>query len=337
MRMRDVVPNTAKALLLPALVAVGLAACDRSGTDGRVEASGTIEATDANLASQVAGAILAIVPEEGTSMDSGEVVAQIDHADLDWQLGQAQAALGVARANLALAVNGSRREDIEQAAASVRQVAAQRDAARDDFERIRPLAEAGTATRKQLDDAKTRFDAANAAVDVAQAALDRLRAGTRPEQIDAARAQVSQAEAAVGSIRQRIAESTVRAPFRGVVTQRLMEPGEMATPGSALVTLTELNPLHLRVYLSEVEVGKIRLGEPVQVFLDARPTQPFIGRVSYISPTAEFTPKNVQTKQERVKLVFAVKVELDNASGLLKPGLPADAVFTPEAGNGRGD
>jgi len=324
--------------LLTGLLVIGVFGCSTE-QDGRIEASGTIESTDVNVAAKVGGLLLAVRPEEGKTVDSAAVVALIDHADLDWQLKQAEAGRALAQANLELAVNGPRAEDIAPAEAAVQQAAVQRDAAQTDLARVEKLAASGTATPKQLDDATTRLKTAEAALAQAEASLARLQAGTRPEQIAAGRARLAQAEAQVGAIQQRITDCAVRAPFGGVVTHRLMEPGEMAAPGSAILTLSQLDPVKLKVYLTEVEVGTIRLGQSVEVYLDAQPETPRLGRVRYISPTAEFTPKNIQTKEDRVKLVFAVEIELDNADGLLKPGLPADAVFETgeEPGDGRGD
>jgi HlyD family secretion protein len=304
-----------------------IAGCGNGEIDGLIEASGTIECTTINVASKVPGIVTSLTAQEGDRVDSGAVIATIDHSDLDWQLAQATARHALARANLAQAVNGPRSEDIAQAEAAVAQASVQLGGAQTDLLRVKKLRAGGSATQRQLDNATTRADAGVAGLKQAQATLSKLRAGTRPEQIAAARASVAQAEAAVKSIEQRITDCTVRAPSSGTITHRLVEPGEMAAAGSGLVTISALKTVWLKVYLSEVEIGRIKLGQDVKVYLDYAPETPHAGRVTYISPTAEFTPKNVQTKADRVKLVFAVKVGLDNADGSLKPGLPADAVF----------
>jgi len=314
-------------MLLAGTAAIASSGCSQGRANGQITASGTIECTEVNVATKATGLIRAIFPQEGDLVDSAQVVALIDHADLDWQLAQAEAGLRLAQANLQLAVNGPQAEDIAQADAAVRQAEVQLEAARADLERIRQLAQTGAATPKQLDDATTRTRTAEAALAMAQATQAKLRAGTRHEQIAAARAQVAQAEATLGAIGQRIQDCTVRSPLWGVVTHRLAEPGEMAAPGSALLTVSALDRVWLKVYLTEVEIGKVRLGQRVDVRLDARPDTPRAGKVTYISPRAEFTPKNIQTKEDRVKLVFAVKIALENADGALKPGLPADAAF----------
>lgn len=323
-------PNSRTAAVVCAAALLAAAGCGPEPS-GRIEASGTIEATEASLAAKVPGLLTAVLPAEGDAVDSAQVLAQVDDADLRWQLAQAQAASDLAQAHVDLAVNGPRLEELAQARAAVAQAAAQERAARTDLGRAQALAASGTATAKQLDDARARWESTSAARDQAGAFLALLEAGTRPEQVAAARAQLAQAAAQVGAVRQRLADCAVRAPFAGVITHRLMEPGEMAAPGSAVLTVTRLDPVQLRVFLTEVEVGRIRLGQAVEVFLDADLQAALPGRVSYISPQAEFTPKNVQTQQDRVKLVFAVEVTLDNGAGRLKPGLPADAVFAEPA------
>jgi membrane fusion protein YbhG len=328
--MNPITLATFAATVLAACV-LPMTGCGDSVTDGAIEASGTIECTTINVASKVPGIVMSLVAQEGDRVDSGTVIATIDHSDLNWQLAQAKARHALVRANLTQAVNGPRSEDIAQAEAAVAQANVQLSGAQTDLARIRKLRAGGSATQMQLDNTTTRKDAGAAGLKQAQATLNKLRAGTRPEQISAARASVAQAEAAVKSIEQRITDCTVRAPSAGIITHRLAEPGEMAAAGSGLVTISVLRTVWLKVYLSEVEIGRIKLGQDVNVFLDYAPETPHVGKVTYISPTAEFTPKNVQTKADRVKLVFAVKVGLNNADGSLKPGLPADAVFTDGA------
>ncbi len=310
-------------------VCLAVLSCGESDTDGRIVATGTVECTQIDVAARSAGIVVSLTTKEGQSVDSGQALGRIDHSALDWQLAEAGAALSLARANLQLAMNGPRPEDVAQAEAALRQAQVGARAAVADRERVERLAASGTATLKQLDDSRARVDGAEATVAMAEATLAKLRAGTRSEHIAAAGAQVERAEAGAGLIAQRISDCTVRAPTSGVVTERLIEPGEMAVPGTALLTLTKLDDAWLQVYLTEMELGAVQLGQRADVYLDASPETPRSGTVAYISPTAEFTPKNVQTREERVKLVFGVRLSLDSADGALKPGLPADAVFRP--------
>jgi HlyD family secretion protein len=314
-----------------------LSGCGNGEICDTIEASGTIECTTINVASKWPGIVTSLTAQEGDHVDAGAEIATIDHSDLEWQLAQARARHALAGAHHDLAVNGPQAEDIAQAAATWAQARAQLTGARTDLVRVEELRAGGSATQRQLDNARTQADLAAAVLEQAQASLDKLRGGTRPEQVAAARAAVQQAGAAAASIEQRIRDCTVRAPTSGTITHRLMEPGEMAAAGSGLVTISVLESVWLKVYLSEIEVGRIKLGQEVRVFLDAAPETACVGKVIYISPAAEFTPRNVQTREDRVKLVFAVKVGLDNMDGSLKPGLPADAVFpdgSPVPGEG---
>jgi HlyD family secretion protein len=163
--------------------------------------------------------------------------------------------------------------------------------------------------------------------------LGKLRRLARPEEIQAAEARLDQARAAADLLAKTIADSTITAPAGGIVTHKAVEAGELVTPGATVVTLADLDSVYVMIYVTELEIGRIKLGDGVDVRIDAFPDKPFPGKITYISPEAEFTPKNVQTKEDRVKLVFGVKVEIENKAGLLKPGLPADAVVRvgPEA------
>jgi HlyD family secretion protein len=166
-----------------------------------------------------------------------------------------------------------------------------------------------------------------------RAYLDKLEAGPRPQEIEQARAQRDAAAAAVAIVEQRITDATVLAPSDGVITTRASEPGEILPPGALLYVLTDIAHPWLNVYVDEPSLAFVRLGEPVTVRVDGR-SESFTGKVTYISQVAEFTPKNVQTPEERAKLVFRIKVGLDNPQGIFKPGMPADAYFGRSTGEG---
>jgi HlyD family secretion protein len=168
-------------------------------------------------------------------------------------------------------------------------------------------------------------EGARAQLEAARDRLALLRAGPRPDQVDAARAQVAQAESALALARSRLREATVTAPIPGIVLRKNLEAGEIATPGVTILTLMDPTRLWVRAYVPEDEVGRVKLGDPARVTVDSHPDRVFAGQVSEIAARAEFTPKNVQTKKERVTLVFRIKITLDNPEGILKPGMPADA------------
>jgi HlyD family secretion protein len=182
----------------------------------------------------------------------------------------------------------------------------------------------------QVDTAKAQYERAEAAVQAAQAQLEALKAGATPEQIAVAEAQVKQAQAAADLLRVQLDKMTLTAPTSGLVMERTVHRGEMAAAGATLVTIANLDEVTLTIYIPEDEIGKVKVGQMVEVSVDSFPGKVFEGRVNYIASEAEFTPKNVQTKKERVNMVFAVKVKIPNPEHELKPGMPADAVIKGE-------
>ncbi|MGZ5495601.1 MAG: HlyD family secretion protein [Candidatus Aminicenantales bacterium] len=314
---------------ITAIVLVALAglACSSKAAKDVISASGTIEAIEVNVASKVSGQILMLAVEEGTRVKPGDVLATVDHATADIQLRQAEAGVDLAQAQFVLLRNGARKEDIQQAEAVLKQADAGLLVASDDARRMRELVRTGSVTTKQRDDAEARLTVAEAQRSAAAEALSKVRRLARPEEIQAAEARLAQARAAADLLTKTISDCTITAPAGGIVTHKAVEAGELVTPGATVVTLTELDSVYVMIYVTETEMGRVRLGDAVEVRIDAFRDRAFAGKITYISPEAEFTPKNVQTKEDRVKLVFGVKVEIENKDGLLKPGLPADALF----------
>lgn len=300
--------------------------CDNDVDDERIHASGHIEATDIRLAATVGGRLLEAPFEEGSVVEAGDVVARLETIDAEHRLAQARANAETADAQLRLLLAGSRVEDLRRAEDQLAQAQAELDAARRDLDRLAGLAERGTATEKSRDDAATRREVAEKAVAAARSQVDKLVAGPRRQEIEGARAQRAAAEAAVAAAEQKIVDATVLAPSDGVLTTRVAEPGEVLSPGAAIAVLTDLSRPWLTVWIDEPNLSRVTLGQTVRVNVDGS-DQDFEGTVSFISPVAEFTPKNVQTPDERAKLVFRVKVQLDHSEGLFKPGMPADASF----------
>ena len=177
----------------------------------------------------------------------------------------------------------------------------------------------------QANAARTAYEQAKAAVSVAEAKLALVEASPIPEEIAIAEAQVGQAEAALTSVEVQLDKLNLTAPRDGIITDRPANPGELATPGATLMNLGDLDQVTLTVFIPVTQVGQVRVGQTARVEVDAYPGETFEGTVAFISPEAEFTPKNVQTEEERVNLVFAVKITLDNRDHRLKPGMPADA------------
>jgi len=315
-----------KIAALALIILAGLACSSRSEKNV-ITASGTIEAIEVNVASKVAGQLLTLAVDEGAKVKPGDVLATVDHATADIQLRQAEAGVRLAEAQLALIVKGARSEDIRQAEAALKQADTALKTAADDARRMRELFETGSVTSKQRDDAEARLTVAAAQQSASAEALGKMRRLARPEEIQAAEARLAQARAAADLLAKTIADSTITAPAGGIITHKAVEAGELVTPGATIVTLTDLDSVYVMIYITEKELGRVRLGDTAEIRIDAFPDRPFEGKITYISPEAEFTPKNVQTKEDRVKLVFGVKVEIENKDGLLKPGLPADAVL----------
>jgi HlyD family secretion protein len=167
-------------------------------------------------------------------------------------------------------------------------------------------------------------------VEVAQASLDALLARPTPQEVSVAQAQVSQAEAALGILQVQLDKMSLRSPLSGLVSNRSIYVGETASPGDTLMTVANLEEVKLTVYIPENRYGRIQLGQQVDVEVDSYPDQVYQGHVVYISSEAEFTPRNVQTKEERVNTVFAVKILIPNPDHDLKPGMPADATIVVE-------
>lgn len=248
-----------ESIVMYAAVVLAVMSCSKSGGSAAVRASGTIEATEVDVAAQVTGQVHELLVDEGSSVQAGETLALIDHL-------VPMASVSQAQANLVLAQANGRRTDT--------------------------LFRSGSATRQQKDATDAQLSLAQAGLVLAQKTLDNC---------------------------------TVTSPVSGTVTSKAVEVGDLATPGAVIVSISKLDTVKLTIYVSETELPKVKLGAPAEVRIDAFPKQVFPGRVTFISPTAEFTPKNIQTREDRVKLVFAVRIEIPNPDGSLKPGLPADA------------
>jgi HlyD family secretion protein len=318
--------------VLLCLAALAFFSCADRRDGSEISASGTIEARNVKIASQTAGELIELAVDEGARVRHGDKLAVIDHSSLDIQLRQAEAGMRLAQAQLALIRKGARREDIQQAEEGLTQAETAFGVAEEDVRRMRALADKGSVTPKQREDAEARLIVAQAQRSAAREGLNKVRTLSRPEEIQAAEARLAQAQAAVDLLAKTIDDCTISSPIAGMVTQRVAEIGELVAPGATLLTLSALEQVSLMIYVTEADLGSIRLGQNATVAIDAAPGRVFQGQVTYISPQAEFTPKNVQTKEDRVKLVFGVKIEIPNPDGTLKPGLPADALLRRSPG-----
>ena len=311
--------------LLPFIVLTGCSDKHK----GMLDASGTLESVDVNVGAKVPGQIVSLRVDEGTRVRAGDTLAVLDQATLRMQWDQAQAGVELARAQYQMLQNGARSEDISSSEQSLLQMESTLKNATDDYQRMKSLIASHSITQKQYDDAESRFNVAQAQYNTAKQNLQKMRRFARPEELAAAKARVEQAQAGADLIGKQLTDATITAPVAGIVTHKPVETGELLGAGSTVVTISRLDTLNLMIYVSDTDLGKVKLGGLADVVVDTYPDRSFPAHVVYISPIAEFTPKNIQTKEDRTKLVFGVKVEVDNHEGILKAGMPADAYLHP--------
>jgi membrane fusion protein PltH len=301
---------------------------------------GDVDIREADLAFDASERITAINVEEGDRVTRGEVLATLDTRHIDAQLAAAQAAVASQQAALDKLIAGNRPEEIAEARANL-------DAARSDAElaaaedrRIMAIAAsaggAAAVSQSDLDTAKSSLDVANAKVDVAQKALDLEVAGARTEDIAAARAAVREAEAQLNLLQQEANDAQLVAPEAGIVLSRLAEPGEMASPARAILSLAIVTPKWVRAYVSEPDLGKLHQGMSARITIDGFPDKPLTGWIGFISPVAEFTPKSVETSELRSSLVYEVRVFANDPDNRLRLGMPATVELATDATTGQG-
>lgn len=312
-----------KSLIL--LLSIALWGCGNNNK-GAIEASGTLEATEVKVGAKVPGQIETIRVQEGSEVKTGDTLVILDRSTLSLQWKQAQAGFEVADAQYRLLLNGARSEDLQVAEEALKQAGATFKSSSDDYARMKQLLATNTVTQKQFDDAESRFTITKAQLSSAEQNLGKLRKFARPEDLAAARARSGQAKATADLLAKQFSDAVIIAPVAGTVTHKPFEEGELVGAGSVIATISRLDKMDLMIYVNETELGRVKLGGSADVSIDAYPQRVFPGKVIYISPIAEFTPKNVQTKEDRTKLVFGVKLEVGNQERVLKSGMPADAV-----------
>jgi HlyD family secretion protein len=326
-------------LAIAAPLAVIAVACSEAPPSNALTASGNVEATEVQVAAEVGGRIIELRVAEGDRVAAGHLIATLGTRDAELQIDRARAERAAATAQLRLFEAGARAEDVRQAEAQVdattSEIAAidvEIKSAQTDLERFEALLSANAGSQKQRDDARARVDlarerkrAAEERVRVARTTLDRVRAGARKEELEGARARVATVDAQLAVLEKAVRDAQVTSPAGGVVTQKLVDAGELVAPRTPLVVVTDLDHAWANVFVPEPAVPRITLGQAATVRTDAGTSVQ--GKVTFISPRAEFTPRNVQTADERSKLVYRVKVTADNAAGVLKQGMPVDVDF----------
>jgi len=331
-RLRDAV-RSAGAVLAIGLALVAVSGCSRGGLSDTetLVVHGNIETDNARLSFKVAGRMIERAVDEGQRVEAGALIARLDDTELVQELAVRHAETAVAAAALAELEAGSRPQEIAAMEATRRSAEAERDRAQLEYARQEALRASNVNAERELEMARATRQATTARVAELGERLALLREGPRAEVIEQARARLEQARAAVALAETRVANARLTASAAGVVLAKHAEPGEFLGIGAPVVTVTDNSRVWLRGYVGQLDLDRLKLGQAIEVVVDAFPDRTFLGRLAFISPEAEFTPKTVQTGKERVTYVFRIRIDLENKDGALKAGMAARAVLPPSA------
>ncbi|MGK6320668.1 secretion protein HlyD [Sphingomonas sp. DT-204] len=306
-----------------AIVAVATKGFGLFGGEGDkpLQLYGNVDIREVDMGFRVGGRIKTIAVDEGAKVQPGQLLATLDTATLDARIGEADAQVQQARAQLEKLRNGNRVQDIAQARARV--VAAQASAAnaQRDFARRQPLVAPGAISRAVWDQTVAARDSANAQLAEARQALSLLEAGSRREDIAAGEAQLRAAEATRRSAATDLGDTRLVAETAATVVTRAQEPGAIVQPGQTLLTLSIDRPMRIRAYIAEPDLGRISPGMAVEVRTDGNP-KVYHGTIGYISPRSEFTPKSVETEELRTDLVYRLRIIVSDPDDALRQGQP---------------
>ena len=315
-------------VVLLGVLAAGAFILRRSGgPDSQLKLTGTVESTTVAVSFKVPGRLKERLVDEGQQVKAGQIVARLEADELQDEQKARTADQQTARAVLADLQAGSRREEIAAAAATLARLKAEADRAARDAVRAEALFKKEVIPRKELDAARAGRDATAAAVREGEERLRLTKIGPRPDAVDAAKARLAAAGAARSLADTRLSQAVLAAPLSGTVLAKHAEPGELLAAGAPVITVAQLDEVWVRAYIPETQLGRVKLGQKVQVSSDTWKGRTYPGVVSFIASEAEFTPKNIQTEQERVKLVYRIKVTIKNPQQELKPGMPVDLVL----------
>lgn len=287
--------------------------------------SGNIEAHESLVSFKVQGRIVTLPIQEGQAVQQGDLLASLEDADYRQKVKIDEASVNVRESNLALSLAGTREQEVKASHQAVLDAQADLAQKKLDNDRAQQLFSKDEISAQDRDRAATALTRAEANVAALQQRYSLAEEGSRKEDIAIARANLAQANANLGLSRITAGYTTLRAPTAGIVTVRQAELGEVVSPGSPVVALADLDHIWLRAYIPETDLGRVRWGQQATITTDTYPGKQYHGRISFISPDAEFTPKSVQTYAERVTLVYRIKIDIENATHELKPGMPADA------------
>jgi HlyD family secretion protein len=290
---------------------------------------GNVEVRDVDLAFNVEGRLEEMLVEEGDRVEQGQTLARLDPSYLESALAVAEARADAQRAVVAKLEAGSRPAEIARAEAELAEARAAAENARLILQRRQTLVVSDTVSQQALDDARAALQQAEAEVEAQRETLTLLREGPRQEDIEAARAQLRADMATIELIQRRLEETDLKAPSDGTVLTRVREPGAVVLPTSSIYTLALTDPVWVRTYVPETELGRVVPGMTAEVTADSLPGEVYSGQVGFISPTAEFTPKSVQTPELRTDLVYRARVIVGAPDQGLRQGMPVTITLRP--------
>ncbi|MDD4802599.1 MAG: efflux RND transporter periplasmic adaptor subunit [Syntrophomonas sp.] len=291
-----------------------------------LSATGTIEATTVALHTKSVGTITSMDLKEGDLVAKDQLLAVLNRSDLTAQKERDALGVLVAEAKLADLGSGARGQEVKEAIANVNIAQINLDQAGIDLDRLESLFNEGALSQLQLDQARVNFNLKKNLLEVAQARLSLLQEGTRPSQVSGAAAEVERSTAVLKATESMLEDMKIYSPIAGTILSKHYEPREFVQMGVPLATIADLSRLWIKVYIPTDDLPAVKLGQTVHFTISGDNTQ-YSGLVTHIASQGEFTPKTIQTKQERTNVVFAVKISVDNQSGVLKPGMPADVIF----------
>jgi HlyD family secretion protein len=291
---------------------------------------GNVDIRTVNMSFRVGGRLQALQVDEGDAVQKGQTLGEIDHAPYQNALMQANANVAAAQAKYDLLLAGYRDEEIAQTAAAVRQAKAAYDYAQNFYQRQQGLWKSRTISANDLENARSSRDQAQATLKSAQDKLSQYHAGNRPQEIAQAKASLEQAQAQLAQSQLDLQDTTLLAPSDGTILTRAVEPGSMLNAGSTVLTLSLTRPVWVRAYVDESNLNRAKPGQELQLYTDGRPDKPYHGKIGFVSPTAEFTPKTVETPDLRTDLVYRLRIIVTDADDALRQGMPVTMKFPEE-------
>lgn len=288
---------------------------------------GNVDIRTVNMSFRVGGRLASLNVDEGDAIKAGQVLGTLDKAPYENALMQAKASVAVAQAQYDLMQAGYRDEEIAQTEAAVRQAKAAYDYAQNFYTRQKGLWKSRTISANDLENARSSRDQARATLKSAEDKLSQYRTGNRPQDIAQAKASLEQAQAQLAQAELDLHDTTLVAPADGTLMTRALEPGSMLSAGSTVLTLSLTRPVWVRAYIDEPNLGRAKPGSELLLYTDGRPDRPYRGKVGFVSPTAEFTPKTVETPDLRTDLVYRLRIIVTDADDALRQGMPVTVRF----------